>query len=134
MLAGWLAFNAGSTLGISGGVSTVAGRVAMNTALGAGGGVIASMVFGYWKSGNTTLDVVDLAGGTLGGLVAITAGADVFDPWEAFLCGCVGGPAAIQFGEWLIHMGVDDPAQASGLHGGVDVLGAGGCVHGLGPT
>lgn len=62
-------------------------------------------------------DVASLANGLLAGLVAITGVCDRADPWAAFIIGIIGGlvySGGCKLCEWAT---VDDPIEASSVHG-----------------
>lgn len=79
---GWYGFNPGSALAIIGN-SEIAALAAVNTTISAASGTLSALVAllikNYWTSddGNTIWDLLGAANGTLGGLVAITAGCVV---------------------------------------------------------
>jgi len=114
--AGWFAFNGGSTLGLSGSGAATAGLVTINTALGGGAGVATAMALSYWRSDNAHVDIVDMSLGVLAGLVSITGGPHIFQPWEAVLIGSVGTWIAIYSGDVLIRLKVDDPVGVIPVH------------------
>jgi len=61
-------------------------------------------------------DVGSICNGLLAGLVAITAGCDVVEPWAAV---CIGIIAAFVYAFWskfMIAMNIDDPLEASSVH------------------
>jgi Amt family ammonium transporter len=87
---GWFGFNGGSVGSIS--TKEVANSVAfvvMNTNnAGLIGGLVV-MILGYLRY--KKFDITMILNGALGGLVAITAGADVVSPYAALIIGAVGG-------------------------------------------
>merc|ERR1719491_2697801 len=54
--------------------------------------------------------------GALGGLVAITAGCSVVQPWAACIIGVVGGLVYYGFSKFLIKMKIDDAVDAVPVH------------------
>jgi Amt family ammonium transporter len=112
---GWYGFNCGSTLGISGNLANLAGKVAMTTTLAAASGcinatMISKVLYGTW-------DVSMGLNGILAGLVSITANCSVVDPWMAFLIGG-GGAIVLHLGhKLLLYCKIDDPCDASVVHG-----------------
>jgi ammonium transporter, Amt family len=55
--------------------------------------------------------------GCLVGLVGVTAGSCVYEPWAAIICGMFSG-LCYELGEWLLERAkVDDPVSAFPLHG-----------------
>jgi len=65
-----------------------------------------------------------MCNGILAGLVAITGGCDNFDLWGAFVFAFVGGIIYILGSKAWAKMGIDDPLDASPLHGSVGLFGA----------
>ena len=119
----WFAFNAGSTLGVSGGVDVLAAIVSWNTAIGAGAAVAAALSLSFYRSNGRFVDIFDVVTGLLAGLVGITSGAAVVTSWAALIIGAVAGVAAIFIGEWLATLGIDDPVGAVPVHVGAAVVG-----------
>jgi ammonium transporter, Amt family len=111
---GWYGFNCGSTLGISGNLASVAGRVAVTTTLGAGAGGFFAMLISWLQYGASDLGLT--LNGVLGGLVAITAGCATLEPWAAIIAGGVAG-ALIVYGTALLDfLKIDDPVGAIPVH------------------
>lgn len=79
---GWYGFNPGSALAILGS-SDIAALAAVNTTISAACGTLSAMValgvknFFFGEEGAAAWDLLGAANGTLGGLVAITAGCVV---------------------------------------------------------
>ena len=73
-----------------------ASRVAVVTINGAIAGGFSAVLTGVLlkRTKGYILDITQLITGILGGLVAITAGADVFRPWEGMIVGYIGGMMA----------------------------------------
>lgn len=82
---GWYGFNGGSTLTFTDSVPLIL----VNTSISAIGGGMSGMAVSWIF--NRHPDVEDLINGTLGGLVAVTAGCDVFTPTGSLLIGSVAG-------------------------------------------
>uniref|UniRef100_A0A1I8JUR3 Ammonium transporter AmtB-like domain-containing protein n=1 Tax=Anopheles funestus TaxID=62324 RepID=A0A1I8JUR3_ANOFN len=113
---GWLAFNSGSTYGVSGAKWAYAARAAVMTMMGSFGGGSFSIVYSMINN-DGRMDVVDLINGILASLVSVTAGCYLYHAWEAILIGAIGS-ALCCFGMPLFdRMGVDDPVGASSVHG-----------------
>ena len=67
----------------------LASRIAVVTALGGCGGGMGSLMVGLCFDRHP--DITQVLNGILGGLVSITAGADVMEPGFAILTGLIGG-------------------------------------------
>ena len=110
---GWYGFNPVSTLAFE--YMETAARVAVTTTLGAAaGGVTAlSIHYGLTKS----LDVGPMCNGILAGLVSITGNCVVIEPWAAALIGAIGAAIYYGFSALLKKLKIDDPLDASSVHG-----------------
>jgi len=106
----WFGFNGGSMLDATGNI----GAVMVNTHLSAGGGVVGALVtmlaFGRGVYMTSTLN------GGLGGLVAMTAGADVVSTGGAVITGLVAGPITVGGWRLLELFSVDDVVGAVPVH------------------
>ena len=112
---GWFGFNGGSVGSISSkeAADTVA-LVIMNTNnAGLIGGLIV-MVLSYLTY--QKFDITMILNGALGGLVAITAGADVVNPYEALLIGAIGGFLVFYAVPFFDKLKIDDPIGALSVH------------------
>lgn len=72
---GWLAFNSGSTYGLSESKWIYSARAAVMTMLASFGGGIFSLLFSLFKN-EGLLDVIDVINGILGALVSVTGNFD----------------------------------------------------------
>ena len=111
----WFGFNGGSTVSMTGGAAELAGKVFFNTNLAAATSTVTVMIvtWSLYKKPDVSMTL----NGSLAGLVAITAGCDVVNPWAAALIGIIAGFAvvgAIEFIDKKIK--VDDPVGACGVH------------------
>ncbi|XP_013108282.1 putative ammonium transporter 2 [Stomoxys calcitrans] len=113
---GWLAFNSGSTYGVSGAKWQYAARAAVMTMMGSFGGGIICTIYSLWRH-DGRLDIIDLINGVLGSLVSITAGCFLYRAWEALLIGMLGALLCVLAMPLFDRMGVDDPVGASAVHG-----------------
>lgn len=111
---GWYGFNAGSTLGLSGGFAELAARVAVTTTLAAGAGAVSAMVISWMRFGKSDLSLT--LNGVLGGLVGITAGTATVEPWAAVVIGLVAGAIIVYGVSFLESMKIDDPVGAVPVH------------------
>lgn len=112
---GWFGFNGGSVGSIASKESADAVALTiMNTnTAGLAGAIIvgAFMYFRYKK-----LDITMVLNGALGGLVAITAGPDLYDIYTPILIGAIGG-ALVVFGvSFFDKLKLDDPVGALSVH------------------
>jgi len=112
---GWFGFNGGSVGSISSkdAANTVA-MVVMNTNnAGLIGGLIV-MILGYLQY--KKFDITMILNGALGGLVAITAGADVVSPISALIIGIIGGLLVYYAVPFFDKIKLDDPVGALSVH------------------
>jgi len=112
---GWFGFNGGSVGSISSkdAANTVA-LVVMNTNnAGLIGGLIV-MILGYLQY--KKFDITMILNGALGGLVAITAGADVVSPISALIIGGIGGALVYYAVPFFDKLKLDDPVGALSVH------------------
>lgn len=111
---GWYGFNAGSTLGLTGGFYIDAARVATTTTLAAGAGGFTAMLVSWLQHGKSDLSLT--LNGILGGLVGITAGTATIEPGWAIVTGGVAG-VIIVYGVMLLDtLKIDDPVGAVPVH------------------
>mmetsp|Transcript_331 Transcript_331/g.582 ORF Transcript_331/g.582 Transcript_331/m.582 type:complete len:500 (-) Transcript_331:320-1819(-) len=111
---GWYGFNAGSTLCIVG-CSKLAAKVATTTTLAAAGAVWTAVIYQTAMRQQFSLSLV--GNSVLAGLVSITAPCAVVDPWAAWLTGMIGGLCFIGSSNLLKMLKIDDPCDASPIHG-----------------
>ena len=108
---GWFGFNGGSVLSADPAATSL--TLVTTCLAAAAGGVIASLVSTIMYK---NLDLTMFLNGILGGLVAITAGADQMTPTDAILIGGIAG-ALIVFAVSLIDkLKLDDPVGAIAVH------------------
>lgn len=113
---GWLAFNSGSTYGLSGAKWEYAAKAAVITMLSSFGGGVFGLGYSLTYH-NGGVDIMHLINGVLGALVAITAGCFLYRAWEAVFIGVVGSFLACVTAPWFDYLGLDDPVGASSVHG-----------------
>ncbi|XP_050679218.1 putative ammonium transporter 2 [Leptidea sinapis] len=113
---GWLAFNSGSTYGVSGAKWQYAARAAVMTMMGSFGGGSFGLLFTLLKNKGRA-DVMDLMNSILGSLVSITAGCFLYRAWEALIIGMIGALIASLSAQLFDRLRVDDPVGASAVHG-----------------
>ncbi|NOR27021.1 MAG: ammonium transporter [Lutibacter sp.] len=108
---GWFGFNGGSVLSADPGVTSL---VLVTTCLAAATGGLSAFLFSLLKYKQYDLSM--FLNGILGGLVGITAGADVMSVTDSILIGAVAG-CLIVFGVALIDkLKLDDPVGAIAVH------------------
>ncbi|MDY7396057.1 ammonium transporter [Aureibaculum sp. 2210JD6-5] len=108
---GWFGFNGGSVLSADPGLTSL--TLVTTSLAAAAGGVVAFIVSTLMYK---NYDLTMFLNGILGGLVAITAGADQMSPTDAILIGSIGG-AIIVFGVAFIDkLRLDDPVGAIAVH------------------
>lgn len=111
---GWYAFNAGSTLGMWSGAPLLAARCVVTTTLSAAAASITCVTFGYIMYGEYQLGAA--MNGVLGGLVSITAGCPVVEPWAAVIIGIIGGLVYTGWSKLMLMMKIDDVVDAVAVH------------------
>jgi Amt family ammonium transporter len=112
---GWFGFNGGSVGSISS--KENADLVALtimntNTAGLAGAIIVGLMMYIQYKR----LDITMILNGALGGLVAVTAGADMFDMYEPIYVGAIGGIIVVYGVALFDKLKLDDPVGALSVH------------------
>ncbi|WP_024789403.1 ammonium transporter [Lebetimonas sp. JH292] len=112
---GWFGFNGGSVGSISSknAADTVA-MVVMNTNnAGLIGGLVV-MILSYLTY--KKFDITMILNGALGGLVAITAGADVLSPVASIIVGLIAGILVFYAVPFFDKLKIDDPVGALSVH------------------
>ena len=108
---GWFGFNGGSVLSADPSLTSI---TLVTTCLAAAAGGISAFLVSTIAYKN--YDLTMFLNGILGGLVGITAGADLMSPLDAVLIGLVAG-GVIVFGVSLIDkLKLDDPVGAVAVH------------------
>ncbi len=108
---GWFGFNGGSVLSAD---PVAVSLVFVTTALSAAAGAIGAFIVSYALFKSHDLSMV--LNGILGGLVGITAGADLMSPTEAIIIGLIAGsiiPLSVVFFD---RRKIDDPVGATSVH------------------
>jgi Amt family ammonium transporter len=112
---GWYGFNAGSTLGITGSLAQIAGKVATVTTISAA--AAGSAVILFQKVTQVPYDLGQVGNGILAGLVSITAACAVVEPWAAMCIGVIGALVYLGAAKLLLVLQIDDPVEAAPIHG-----------------
>ncbi|WP_457561263.1 ammonium transporter [Caminibacter sp.] len=112
---GWFGFNGGSVGSIASKENAnIVSLVIMNTNnAGLIGGLIV-MILSYLTY--KKFDITMILNGALGGLVAITAGADVVSPYAALIIGLIGGVLVFYAVPFFDKLRIDDPVGALSVH------------------
>lgn len=108
---GWFGFNGGSVLSAN---PSAVSLVFVTTCMAAAAGAIGAFIVSYLMFKSHDLSMV--LNGILGGLVGITAGADVVSIGSAIIIGFIAGsviPASVVFFD---RMELDDPVGATSVH------------------
>ncbi|GGE36876.1 ammonium transporter [Psychroflexus planctonicus] len=108
---GWFGFNGGSVLSASPAETSL---VLVTTSLAAAAGGMSAFIFSRLLYKN--LDVSMFLNGILGGLVGITAGADLMSPLEAIAIGVVSGIVIVLAVSLIDRLRLDDPVGAVAVH------------------
>ncbi|HCY97600.1 ammonium transporter [uncultured Polaribacter sp.] len=108
---GWFGFNGGSVLSADPELTSLT-LVTTCLAAAAGGIIAASVSLIRYKN----LDLTMFLNGILGGLVGITAGADVMTPESAILIGAIAGALIVFAVSFIDAIKLDDPVGAIAVH------------------
>ena len=112
---GWFGFNGGSVGSISSKENAdLVALTIMNTNTGGLAGAITVGIIMYIQY--KRFDITMILNGALGGLVSVTAGADMFDMYAPIYIGAIGG-AIVVFGvSFFDRLRLDDPVGALSVH------------------
>lgn len=118
---GWFGFNPGSALLLSiSDYGEAAANAAVSTGLaGAAAGISALFTNLYLeerRTGEPHFSLLMAMNGTLSGLVAITSGCALVEPWAAIVIGIVAGWIYIYVSGLLIRLRIDDAVDAIPVH------------------
>ncbi len=108
---GWFGFNGGSVLSADPELTSL--TLVTTCLAAAAGGVVAALV-SFIKYKN--LDLTMFLNGILGGLVGITAGADVMSPESAIIIGGIAGVLIVFAVAFIDAIKLDDPVGAIAVH------------------
>lgn len=112
---GWFGFNGGSVGSIASkeNADAVALTIMNTNTAGLAGAIIAGMVMyiRYRK-----YDITMILNGALGGLVAVTAGPDLYDIYQPAIIGAVGGALVVLAVPLFDKLRIDDPVGALSVH------------------
>jgi Amt family ammonium transporter len=118
---GWYGFNAGSALTTDSlHRDQLTALAAVNTTLAGGMAGLVSLFLNYLQleraTGEPVFDLIRLMNGSLAGLVAITSGCGVVEPWAAVVIGGFAGALYLKGSLWLVKMRLDDAVDAIPVH------------------
>lgn len=118
---GWYGFNAGSALTTNSLYrDKLTALAAVNTTLAGGMGGLVALFLNYFllerATGEPVFDLVQAMNGSLAGLVAITSGCGVVEPWAAVVIGAFAGVLYLYGSKFLIRMRLDDAVDAIPVH------------------
>ncbi|MGB5388145.1 MAG: ammonium transporter [Eudoraea sp.] len=108
---GWFGFNGGSVLSADPAATSL---VLVTTCLAAAAGGVASAALSTIMYKN--MDLTMFLNGILGGLVGITAGADLMSPTEAVIIGLIAGVIIVLGVALIDRIRLDDPVGAVTVH------------------
>ncbi len=112
---GWFGFNGGSVGSISSkeNADAVALTIMNTNTAGLAGAIIAGL-FMYIRY--KRFDITMILNGALGGLVAITAGPDLYSIYQPILIGAIGGALVVFAVPFFDKLRIDDPVGALSVH------------------
>lgn len=108
---GWFGFNGGSVLSADPGATSL---TLVTTCLAAAAGGVSSFIFSTILYKN--YDLTMFLNGILGGLVGITAGADLMTPTDAIIIGIIAGVIIVLGVALVDKLKLDDPVGAIAVH------------------
>ncbi len=112
---GWFGFNGGSVGSISSveNADLVAKTIMNTNTAGLAGALIAGIIM-YMRY--KLFDITMILNGALGGLVAVTAGPDLYDMYTPILIGLIGGALVVFAVPLFDKLQLDDPVGALSVH------------------
>ena len=114
---GWIGFNGGSVLAFNDSVATVI----VNTMIAGSAGLITGLFVERWIY--KYYSPKSCINGTLAGLVAVTASANVVSTADAFIIGAIGAMVAFAIDVLLLRCKIDDAVSAVPVHLGAGIWG-----------
>ncbi len=112
---GWFGFNGGSVGSISSveNANAVAKTIMNTNTAGLAGAIIAGIImYARYK----LFDITMILNGALGGLVAVTAGPDLYDMYTPIWIGLIGGALVVFAVPLFDKLQLDDPVGALSVH------------------
>jgi len=122
---GWIGFNCGAQMVITGDRWKLVSRIAVVTLNAAMGGAASGIIFNLVlsKKRGIMIDIGEVCAALLGGLVAICAPCANIHPWEALVIGFIAGFVTIGFIYLTNALEIDDPVGAFAVHWGAGLWG-----------
>jgi Amt family ammonium transporter len=117
---GWYGLNGGSILYFVGNAQVVA-KVMVTTTMSAAAGGLSTLILGtaldYRETGEFVILIEHLNNGVLAGLVGVTAGCAVVEPYGACIIGLGASFVYVYSAKLLLKYGIDDVVEAVPIHG-----------------
>ena len=112
---GWFGFNGGSVGSITSkeNADLVALTIMNTNTAGLSGAIIVAIIMQVMYK---KLDITMILNGALGGLVAVTAGPDLYDIYTPILIGAIGGGLVVVSVSTFDKLRIDDPVGALSVH------------------
>lgn len=119
---GWYGFNGGSALlNNAHDLDYTVALAAANTSISGGAAGISALMANVWYleryTGEAYYDLKYAMNGTLAGLVAITGGCGIVEPWAAAIIGMFAGLLYLLGSRLLVRLRLDDACDAIPVHG-----------------
>ncbi len=108
---GWFGFNGGSVLSADPALTSL--TLVTTSLSAAAGGISAFLVSNFFYK---NYDLTMFLNGILGGLVGITAGADLMSPTDALMIGIISGIIIVLGISFIDRLRLDDPVGAVSVH------------------
>ena len=112
----WLAFNAGSTFGLTQGLWKFAARACVTTMVASIAGGMIGMLWAFIKPGKVFEPGIPV-NAILGALVSVTAGCAIMHTPEAFGAGAIGAVLVLLADQLTQLAKIDDAVGATAVHG-----------------
>ncbi|XP_063695210.1 uncharacterized protein LOC134826670 [Bolinopsis microptera] len=119
---GWYGFNCGSTMGLGENLSNSAAKIGVATTLSASSSGTTTILLNFFL--DRRFDPAVVCNGILAGLVSITGGCAVVEPYGAFIIGVIGAHVYYFGSKLLVNLKIDDVVDASPVHLGCGIWGA----------
>ena len=118
---GWYGFNAGSIHQVSTeNHANIASLAAVSTTLGAASGCVTALgvsaLLSLRRTGDVNWNLSDGLNGCLCGLVGITGGCGMLEPWASVLVGSIAALLYLSSSELLVKLRIDDAVDAIPVH------------------